>query len=80
MGKFVGYYTVLVIACLLWDRGRQRGKTIATKVADTVGCGSKLREKGANLDPATPLAWSSVTYKPSGASVQMVIWERRKST
>ena len=35
----------------------------------SVGCGSKLREKRGSLDPyrrsdpATPLAWSSVTFK-----------------
>ena len=50
-------------------KGVKGGKTIASKVAGTVGCGSKLREKGVNVDPyrrsdpATPLAWSSVTYK-----------------
>ena len=51
------------------QRESKGGKTIASKVAGTVGWGSKLREKGVNVDPyrrsdpATPLAWSSVTYK-----------------
>ena len=59
-----------MIACLFRDKGSQKGgKTIASKVAGTLGCGSKLREKGVKVDlyqksdPATPLAWSSVTYK-----------------
>ena len=53
----------------LGQRESKGGKTIASKVAGTIGCGSKLREKGVNedpyrrSDPATPLAWSSVTYK-----------------
>ena len=48
---------------------KRESKTIASKVAGTLGCGSKLREKGVKVDlyrksdPATPLAWSSVTYK-----------------
>ena len=68
LAKFVGYYMVIhVVACLLQDRGSQSGENNSNYGSWWV-VGASKGKRGANLDPhrrsdpATPLAWSSVTY------------------